>query len=186
MRPLGSLAFFSLVLTAQTTTVQQNVMAPMRDGVSLATDIYLPSGDGKFPVVLIRTPYNKDGARSQCTTFAARGYACVAQDCRGRFASQGEFYAFINEGKDGFDAIEWAARQPWSNGKVGTFGGSYLAWDQFHASMYRPPHLVAMFAIVGGANFLEEYAHPAGMPNLGWSNWILNSALTSPKARSDA
>jgi putative CocE/NonD family hydrolase len=160
----------------------------MRDGVKLATDIYLPSGEGRplegrFPVILVRTPYNKNGLRNQCTVFAENGYACVAQDCRGRFQSEGEFYAFVNEGKDGFDAIEWAARQPWSNGKIGTFGGSYLAWDQFHASMYRPPHLVAMFAVVGGANFLEEYAHPSGAPNLGWSNWILNSALTSPQAQ---
>src|SRR5687768_10921887 len=150
---------FALVLGAQTPNivVDENVMAPMRDGVKLATDVYRLTGDGKFPVILIRTPYDKTGGRSQCTTFAENGYVCIVQDCRGRFRSEGEFYAFVNEGKDGFDAIEWAAKQPWSNGKVATFGGSYLAWDQFHAAMYKPPHLVAMFAIVGGANFLEEY-----------------------------
>lgn len=160
-------------------------MMPMRDGVRLATDLYRPAREGRLPVVLVRTPYNKAGVARQCGAFAESGYVCVAQDCRGRFQSEGEFYAFVNEGKDGFDAIEWLAKQPWSDGKIGTFGGSYLAWDQFHASMYRPPHLAAMFAIVGGANFLEEYAHPAGTPNLGWSNWLLNSALTSPRAQSD-
>jgi uncharacterized protein len=182
----------AMVLAAQNTTVhvEENVTATMRDGVKLATDIYRPARDGKaidgkFPVILVRTPYDKTGVRSQCTMFAENGYVCLSQDCRGRFRSEGEFYAFINEGKDGFDAIEWAARQPWSNGKVATFGGSYLAWDQFHAAMYRPPHLVAMFAIVGGANFLEEYAHPAGTPNLGWSNWLLGSALSSPRAQND-
>jgi uncharacterized protein len=192
MRTTCLFGFFALAAAAQNATVlvEANVMAAMRDGVKLATDIYRPARDGKaldgkFPVILIRTPYDKAGTRSQCTMFAEKGYVCMSQDCRGRFRSEGEFYAFVNEGKDGFDAIEWAARQPWSNGKVATFGGSYLAWDQFHAAMYRPPHLVAMFAIVGGANFLEEYAHPAGTPNIGWSNWLLSSALSSPRAQKD-
>jgi putative CocE/NonD family hydrolase len=192
MRTISLLALFAYVLAAQSpnAVVEENVMAPMRDGVKLATDVYRPARDnkaldGKFPVVLIRTPYNKTGLKSQCALFAENGYVCIAQDCRGRFGSEGEFYAFVNEGEDGFDAIEWVAAQSWSNGKVGTFGGSYLAWDQFHASMYKPTHLTAMFAVVGGANFLEEYAHPAGTPNLGWSNWLLTSALSSPRAVKD-
>ena len=163
------------------------IMVPMRDGVRLATDVYRPSRggepvEGKFPVVLYRTPYNKNGVSREAIYFARRGYVVVAQDCRGRFASEGEFYPFINEGTDGYDAIEWAAAQPWSNGKVATMGASYLAWDQYHAAMYRPPHLVAMFALVGGANFIEEYGHPGGATNLGWPLWILNSAASSPQA----
>ncbi len=162
-------------------------MVPMRDGVRLATDIYQPASggqpvDARFPVLLIRTPYNKAGSRGDGEYFARRGYVLVAQDCRGRFASDGDFYAFLNEGKDGYDAIEWAASRPWSNGNVGTMGGSYLAWDQYHASMYKPPHLVAMFAIVGGADFYQEYAYPGGAPNLGWPMWLLNSARTSRQA----
>lgn len=157
-------------------------MAPMRDGVKLATDIYLPMGDGRHPVLLYRTPYNKAGVKRDAEFFSARGYVVVAQDCRGRFASEGEFYPFVNEGLDGYDAIEWAATQPWSNGKVGTIGASYLAWDQHHAAMYRPPHLVAQFAIVGGANFIEDFAYPGGAPQLGWSMWILGSAASSPPA----
>jgi hypothetical protein len=169
----------------------ETVMAPMRDGVRLATDVYRPARggvavEGRFPVVLIRTPYNKQGSRGVGAWFAQRGYVLVAQDCRGRFASEGDFYAFVNEGKDGYDAIEWAAAQPWSNGKVGTYGGSYLAWDQYHAAMYKPPHLAAMFAIVGGAVFYDEYAHPGGAPNLGWPMWILNSAASSPQAARNA
>lgn len=163
------------------------LMVPMRDGVKLATDVYRPGRngqpvEGKFPVLLVRTPYNKAGSRSDGDYLARRGFVVAAQDCRGRFASEGDFYAFVNEGKDGYDAIEWAAAQPWSSGKVGTFGGSYLAWDQYHAAMYRPPHLEAMFAVVGGANFYQEFGYPGGTLNLGWPAWLLGTARTSQQA----
>jgi hypothetical protein len=162
-------------------------MVAMRDGVRLATDIYLPSKDGapvsgRFPVIVIRTPYRKASIKPTGLSLASHGYAVVAQDCRGRFDSEGEFYAFVNEGTDGYDTIEWAAAQEWSNGKVGTSGPSYLAWDQYHAAMYRPPHLTAMFAGVGGANFYQEFGHPGGATNLGWPLWLARSAQTSPQA----
>src|SRR5436190_4352038 len=165
-------------------------MVSMRDGVKLSTDLYRPARGGKavegrFPVLMYRTPYNKAGQKSAGAYFAQRGYIVAVQDCRGRFGSEGEFYAFVNEGKDGYDAIEWAGTQNWSNGKVGTIGASYLAWDQYHAAMYNPPHLSAMFALVGGANFYDEYGYPGGAPNLGWPLWILNSASTSPQAASN-
>jgi putative CocE/NonD family hydrolase len=190
---------FGLLLAAATAAapaepfehiVEAGVMVPMRDGVKLATDIYRPAREqkavpGKFPVILIRTPYDRRGGASTGAFFARNGYVVCSQDVRGRFGSEGEFYAFVNEGKDGYDAIEWTAAQPWSNGKVGLMGGSYLAWDQYHASMYRPPHLTAMVALVGGNNFLEEYGHPGGVPNLGWPLWILRSAETSPQAARD-
>lgn len=165
-------------------------MVPMRDKVQLATDVYRPARagaavEGKFPVLVVRTPYNKAGLARSGAWFAQRGYVVVAQDCRGRFRSEGDFYAFLNEGLDGYDTIEWAAAQPWSTGKVGTFGGSYLAWDQHHAAMYRPPHLEAMFAIVGGSNFYQDYAFPGGAPNLGWGSWLLQSARSSPLASKD-
>jgi len=154
-------------------------MVGLRDRVKLATDIYLPVKDAPSPVLLYRTPYNKDGQRNAGNWFAARGYAVVAQDVRGRFKSQGDFYPFVNEGKDGYDTIEWAAGQHWSNGKVGTIGASYLAWDQYHAAMYKPPHLVAMYADVGGNNFYDEFGYPGGAPNLGWTVWMLGSAMSS-------
>lgn len=165
-----------------TPVVRTNVMAEMRDGVRLAADVYLPSAEGKFPAIVYRTPYDKRGVQGAGMYFAARGYAVVAQDVRGRFKSEGDFYAFVNEGPDGYDTIEWAARQPWCDGRVVTNGASYLAWDQYHAAMYRPPHLVAMFADVGGNNFYEDFAHPGGAPNLGWFVWIMRSAMTSPMA----
>jgi putative CocE/NonD family hydrolase len=191
---LRSCVLFGFALAMQAAPAEKfdshavsEVMVPMRDGVKLATDLYRPARagkavEGRFPVILYRTPYNKAGQKSAAVYFAQHGYVVAAQDCRGRFASEGEFYALINEGKDGYDAIEWAGTQSWSNGKVGTLGGSYLGWDQYHASMYQPPHLTAMFALVGGANFYDEYGYPGGAPNLGWPLWILGSASSSPEA----
>lgn len=92
----------------------------------------------------------------------------------------------MNEGQDGYDTIEWAAAQPWSNGKIGTIGASYLAWDQYFAAMYNPPHLVAMYADVGGNNFYREFGYPGGAPNPGWTVWMLRSAATSGRAPADA
>ena len=171
--------------------VKTTEMVAMRDGVKLSTDIYRPARSGqavdqRFPALVTRTPYNKAGMGKDIEILVRQGFVVVAQDCRGRFASEGDFYAFLNEGKDGHDTIEWAAAQSWSNGKVGTFGGSYVAWNQYHAAMYRPPHLEAMFAVVGGANFYQEYGYPGGAPNLGWPSWLLGSARTSQQAAANA
>jgi len=102
---------------------------PMRDGVRLATDVYLPDAPGPFPVILIRTPYstNTDYNVQDGIFFAQRGYAVVIQDVRGRFDSEGEWAPFVHEAEDGYDAQEWCGTQPWSTGRVGTSGGSYLA-----------------------------------------------------------
>lgn len=163
--------------------VERGVRVAMRDGVELAADVYLPRGDaGRLPVLVARTPYNRQGLRGEAEVYARHGYAVVAQDVRGRFDSGGDFYPFVNEGPDGFDTIEWAARQPWSNGKVGTFGASYLAWAQYRAAMERPPHLAAMFANVGGGEFYQEFAYPGGAMNPGWGLWIVKSAETSAAA----
>src|SRR5437870_1317712 len=99
---------------------------PMRDGVSLATDVYLPNDDGPHPAVLVRTPYER--VQERCVEwgrfFALHGYALVVQDVRGRGDSEGEWAPWINEFDDGHDAIEWVAGQPWCDGRVGTLGGS--------------------------------------------------------------
>ena len=164
----------------------KTVMVPMRDGVRLATDIYKQPSLGPLPVLVYRSPYGRSGARGDASYLAARGYVVVAQDVRGRGDSEGDFYPFTQEGKDGYDTIEWAASQPWSNGKVGTFGASYLAWDQYFASMYKPPHLTAMFTLVGGANFYEDFAYPGGVPNLSWPTWMVKSALTGRGGSAEA
>ena len=124
--------------------VQAATKVSMRDGVHLSTDIYLPQTDAKLPVILIRTPYKKEMVELQGRYYARRGYAVAIQDCRGRFGSEGVWEPFLNEAKDGYDAIEWLAAQPWSNGKVGMIGGSYVGWVQWWAASERPPHLVTI------------------------------------------
>ena len=124
--------------------VQAGTKIAMRDGVKLATDIYLPKVKGKVPVILIRTPYRKEMSEIQGRYYARRGFAVAIQDCRGRFASEGVWEPFINEPKDGYDTIEWLAGQPWSDGKVGMIGGSYVGWVQWWAASERPPHLVTI------------------------------------------
>src|ERR1022692_3523984 len=108
---------------------------PMRDGVTLSADVYRPDAEGRFPVILSRTPYlksprDKEGLE-RCRYFAARGYVFVVADVRGRGDSGGTFVPYRDEGRDGFDAIEWCSAQPWSTGKVATQGGSYTAKNQW-------------------------------------------------------
>ena len=129
--------------------VVRDVMAPMRDGVHLATDLYFPAENGrpleqKLPAVLQRTPYNKSGYEGMANFFAKHGYLSAVQDCRGRHQSEGEFFPNKNEPKDGYDAVEWLAQQPACNGKVGTYGCSYMAWVQVQMATQSPPSLVTM------------------------------------------
>ena len=111
--------------------VRRNVRVPMHDGVELATSVALPFGGGPFPVVLVRTAYNRVAMLN--SGWASRGMALVVQDCRGRYDSGGEYVPFLNEAADGRDTLEWIHAQPWCNGKVGMFGDSYLAATQFYA-----------------------------------------------------
>jgi putative CocE/NonD family hydrolase len=124
--------------------IDTNVQVPMRDGLALATDVYRPQADGVFPVILVRTPYKKEMDELQGKYYARRGYVYAVQDCRGRFSSPGKWVPFFNEPNDGYDAVEWLAVQPWSNGKVGMIGASYLGWVQWWAARNRPPHLTTI------------------------------------------
>lgn len=111
---------------------ERDVDVPMRDGTLLRADVYRPDDDAAHPVLVQRTPYDKTfypftwGGSLDPTKMAAAGYAVVLQDVRGRWASEGTFYPYVNEAQDGHDTIGWAAAQPWSNGDVGTYGISYM------------------------------------------------------------
>jgi putative CocE/NonD family hydrolase len=158
----------------QNEIVQKNVPVKMRDGVILRADVLLPAADGKFPVLVYRTPYGKDRAPSEWTTFhkaVAHGYVVVIQDVRGRYASEGEFKPYQTEGRDGFDTIEWAAAQPWSNGSVGTFGLSYPGAVQWLAAIETPPHLKAMVPAMTFST-PRNFFYSGGVFDGSWLDWI--------------
>ena len=154
--------------------------APMRDGIHLATEVYLPAGDGPFPVILQRTPYNRRSpvAGSDCDAasgqyFAERGYVLLNQDTRGRYRSEGEFDPLRQEAADGYDAVEWAAVQPWSNGKVGMIGGSYVGLTQWQAAVEQPPHLVAIAPHYSSSNYLDGWTYQGGAFDLWFAqSWV--------------
>ena len=125
--------------------VEKSVPIRMRDGTRLFCDIWRPDGTGKAPVLVTRTPYNRSrGPNPEAAALAHAGYAVLSQDCRGRFESEGVWAPTVVEAEDGYDTIEWAAAQPWSNGRVGMFGASYGGIVQWQAARLRPPHLVAI------------------------------------------
>lgn len=155
---------------------EQNVMVPMRDGVRLAADVIRPAAPGRYPVLVTRGPYGKDGyvdnPDHSVWFFPKHGYVVVSQDCRARFGSEGESYdPLFQEIKDGYDTVEWAARQPWSNGRVGTTGQSYLGATQYTlaASNPLPPHLQAMAPVSASADFRQSWVyHTGGAMEWGW------------------
>jgi len=177
---------FFLLLTlpawAQTQpyVVEKNVMAPMRDGVRLATDIYLPARDGtrlegKFPVVLERTPYNKEAAaRASAPYFASRGYAYMAQDTRGRYGSEGVWHMLTDDVLDGYDTAAWIVAQPWSDGNIGTVGTSYSGGTQHALALGNPPGLKAMVPVDAVANAGYFGMRNGGAFELRFFNWIFN------------
>jgi len=142
--------------------VERDVPAKMRDGVTLRADIYRPKADGKFPVILTRTPYDKRGEMDFGPTAAARGYVVVVQDVRGRYTSEGEWYTFKNESRDGYDTVEWAAALPYSDGRVGMFGASYVGATQMLTAIASPPHLASILPIVTASNYHENWTYQGG------------------------
>jgi putative CocE/NonD family hydrolase len=148
-----------------------NVRIPMRDGVELSADVYRPDADGKFPVLLLRTPYsnNTAGAVDQSNFFAERGYAVVQEDVRGRYDSDGKFYAFRNEPNDGFDTDEWLGKQPWSNGKIGTFGGSYVGYTQMTQAVRANHYLTAMAPFVTTLDIYGNWIYTGGAFQYGFA-----------------
>ncbi len=130
--------------------IEYDARVPMRDGLTLSADIYRPKGDEHVPVILVRTPYDNGTAVHVAAgkRWASKGYAYVVQDVRGRGESDGEFYPLVTEADDGADTIDWLARQPWSTGRVGMMGSSYLGWVQLYAAIRKPPALKALIPTV--------------------------------------
>jgi putative CocE/NonD family hydrolase len=159
-------------------TLQTNVPVKMRDGVTLYADVYRPKDDGKYPVLLQRTPYNKDGDREFGLRAAARGYVVIIQDVRGRYTSEGEWYTFKHEPNDGYDTVEWAGTLPYSDGKVGMFGGSYVGATQMLAAIAHPPHLAGICPIVTASNYHSNWTYQGG----AFAQWF-NQSWTSGLAQ---
>ena len=159
-------------------TIERNVVMKTRDGVALRADIYRPAGEGTFPVLLQRTPYNKVNAAEFGSTAAGRGFMVVVQDVRGRYQSDGQWYPFKNETADGYDTVEWAAVLPHSNGKVGMFGGSYVGATQMLAAIGHPPHLAGICPVVTASNYHENWTYQGG----AFEQWF-NQSWTSGLAQ---
>ncbi len=143
---------------------QNGVPMKTRDGVTLYSDIYRPRADGTFPVILMRTPYDKSvsWAVGPAYQIAAHGYVVIAQDVRGRYTSEGEWYPFRHESNDGYDAVEWAAALPSSNGKVGMIGGSYVGATQMLSAIAHPPHLAGICPVVTASNYHDGWTYQGG------------------------
>ncbi len=172
-------------------TTEFDVRVKMRDGITLRADIYRPKAEGQYPVLLERTPYDKNGERALGMKGAERGYVVIIQDVRGRYASEGEWYTFKNEPNDGYDTVEWAAALAYSNGKVGMFGGSYVGATQMLAAIAKPPHLAGICPIVTGSNYHSNWTYQGGAFeqwfNQSWTSGLAQDTLArSIKPRTDA
>jgi putative CocE/NonD family hydrolase len=156
----------------------------MRDGTRLRADVLRPAGGTRFPTLVYRTPYNRRHAEQDEVVAGAiaRGYAVVLQDVRGRYGSEGEFVPYANEGKDGYDTIEWAAAQSWSDGRVGTFGLSYPGAVQWLAAIESPPHLEAMVPAMTFSS-PRNFFYAGGAFDLSWIPWIWNNIAPDVRAR---
>ncbi len=169
---------------------ERDVMVPLRDGVRCATDLYFPArneqkAEGQFPVVLQRTPYDKANSAATGRYYAERGYVAAMQDVRGRYQSEGEFYAFAHEGPDGYDVVEWIADQPWCDGKVGTLGQSYNAAVQSALASLNPPHLAAMIVTYGPSSYFHHAMRHNGVLEMRFFIYAFLMASTSRKAIAD-
>ena len=176
-------------------------MVPCRDGVRLATDVYLPASGGPFPVILERTPYGKrEVSRSEVTAadpapaargavadyFAGHGYAVVYQDCRGRYGSEGEFIKYLADGEDGFDCCAWIMAQPWCNGRIGTMGLSYAAHTQASLGCLDPPGLTAQVLDSGGfSDAWNGGIRRGGAFELKQATWAFNQGRLAPETLAD-
>ncbi|MGO9604062.1 MAG: CocE/NonD family hydrolase [Candidatus Binataceae bacterium] len=172
--------------------VERNIEVPMRDGTILRADLFRPDTAGKLPVLLNRTPYNKAMPMVFAMTLdamraAEAGYNVMVQDCRGRYASDGVFNCFTDEPRDGYDTIEWAARQPWANGSVGTYGASYMGATQWLAATQTPPSLKAMVPSITASDYHDGWTYQGGAFSLFFNvSWTMGALATPTLLRDRA
>ena len=168
---------------------ETDVLIPMRDGTRLYADVYRPDTPGRVPVLLQRTPYNKALPAARTAVLdplraASHGFAVVIQDTRGRFTSEGEFYPFLNEIDDGHDTVEWCAAQPWSSGKIGMFGRSYVGATQWLAAVSRPPSLAAIVPGITASDYHEGWTYQGGALEWGFAvSWSLSQLTLANLAK---
>lgn len=142
---------------------QLHVAVAMRDGVRLSANVFFRGKRGRLPAILVRTPYGKGaGINANYRAFVEHGYAVVIEDVRGRYESEGVFDPLRQEGVDGEDTLNWVARQPWCNGKIGMMGGSYLGIVQWKAALRNNQHLKAIFPVVSGYDEYRDRFYSAG------------------------
>ena len=170
--------------------VNTNVMVAMHDGVKLATDLYLPAKNGavateKFPTILTRLPYNKNGSKRFGEYYAARGYVFIAQDTRGRYASEGVWHMMTDDGPDGVDCAAWIGRQPWSNGKIGMIGTSYVGGTQHAMALAGAPELATVIPVDAMSNLGRQSMRNAGAFEMRFWNWIMLNAGRGSRASHD-
>jgi putative CocE/NonD family hydrolase len=159
------------------TKSEKGVRVKMRDGVELVADIVRPADDAKHPVILERTPYGREIlSQLEGDWWAKRGYVHIVQDVRGRNESAGDWTPFANERKDGYDTIDWIAKQGWSDGNVGMIGGSYVGWVQWAAAVESHPALKCIVPQVSPPDLFFNFPIDHGVPMLfgalWWSNFV--------------
>jgi uncharacterized protein len=162
--------------------IQRGVSMTTRDGVRLSADVYHPKSPDKFPVILVRTPYDKSAGWIVGSAFqiVPRGYVLIIQDVRGRYTSEGEWYPFRHEQNDGYDAVEWAAALPYSNGKVGMMGASYVGATQMLAAIAAPPHLAGIAPNMTASNYHDGWTYQSGAFEQWFDqNWTTQLAQNS-------
>ena len=155
--------------------MMMGIKVPMRDGIELTTDIYLPEDKLPCPIILQRSPYNSNVEASvkEAVYLVKEGYGVILQDVRGRWDSEGEWYPFIHEAEDGYDTQEWIGSQEWCDGNIGTIGGSYLAMVQWQAAPLRSKYLKAMAPKVGYSDFYHNWVYTGGAFQLAFNlRWI--------------
>jgi len=173
-------------LSAQTPEIQidSGLAVPMRDGVVLGADLWRPRAPGPRPVLVYRTPYDRRDVPTLVRAAVARGYAVLLQDVRGRYRSEGTFEPYRHEAEDGYDTIEWAAHQPWSSGRVGTFGLSYPGAVQWLAARERPPALRAMVPAMTYST-PESFWYSGGVWDGSWLDWVWYNIAPDLRVRLD-